>query len=151
MIYDVPFFKRGNWFMKNVVGNWEVAPVVTYQTGTWATVQSVVDANLNGDSAGDRAVINPAGTVNVGLGRYGTEELRRRRGGLSGEQSECTLHPGPDRDAAQRRPQYRASEPDRQYRPQLTEARESHGAFQAGTGRPVRECPESCRNISAIA
>ncbi len=69
MVYDMPFFKKGsNWFMKNVVGNWEMAPIVTYQTGTWATVQSVVDANLNGDNAPDRAVINPAGTVNVGSG-----------------------------------------------------------------------------------
>ena len=68
MVYDMPFFKNGNWLMKNVVGNWEVAPIVTYQTGTWSTVQSVADSNLNGDNAGDRAVINTAGTVNVGSG-----------------------------------------------------------------------------------
>ena len=68
MVYDVPFFKHGNWFMKNVAGNWEFAPIVTYQTGTLATVQSVVDANLNGDNAGDRTVINPAGAANVGSG-----------------------------------------------------------------------------------
>jgi hypothetical protein len=64
----MPFFKQGNWFMKNVVGNWEFAPIVTYQTGTRATVQSVVDANLNGDNSSDRVVINPAGTVNIGSG-----------------------------------------------------------------------------------
>lgn len=68
MVYDLPFFKRGNWLTKNVAGNWEVAPIVTYQTGTLATVQSVVDANLNGDSAGDRVIINPSGTANVGSG-----------------------------------------------------------------------------------
>jgi hypothetical protein len=68
MVYDVPFFKKRSWFIKNVVGNWELAPIVTYQTGTLATVQSVVDANLNGDNAPDRAVINPAGTVNIGSG-----------------------------------------------------------------------------------
>jgi hypothetical protein len=68
MVYDLPFFKKGNWFMKNVVGNWEVAPIVTYQTGTWATVQSIADANLNGDNAGDRAIINPNGRTNVGSG-----------------------------------------------------------------------------------
>ncbi len=77
MIYDLPFLKHGNWFMKNVVGNWEIAPIVTYQTGTWATVQSVADANLNADSAGDRAVINPAGTVNVGSG---VTELKNSNG-----------------------------------------------------------------------
>jgi hypothetical protein len=68
MVYDMPFFKKGNWFMKNVAGNWEVAPIVTYQTGTWATVQSVADANLNGDTAGDRAIVNPNGQRNVGSG-----------------------------------------------------------------------------------
>ncbi len=68
MVYDMPFFKQGNWFRKNVLGNWEVAPIVTYQTGTWATVQSVTDANLNGDTASDRAVINTTGKVNVGSG-----------------------------------------------------------------------------------
>jgi hypothetical protein len=68
MVYDLPFFKKGNSFLKNMAGNWEVAPIVTYQTGTWATVQSVADANLNGDSAGDRAIVNPQGTVNAGSG-----------------------------------------------------------------------------------
>lgn len=66
MVYDLPFFKNSNWFMKNIVGNWEIAPIDTYETGTLATVQSARDANLNGDSAGDRVWINPAGTVNVG-------------------------------------------------------------------------------------
>jgi hypothetical protein len=66
-MYDVPFFKTSsNWFMKNVAGNWEIAPIYTYQTGNWATIQSVADANLNGDNAGDRTVINPAGVNNTG-------------------------------------------------------------------------------------
>ncbi len=67
-IYDVPFFKNGNWFMKNIAGNWEIDPIFTYETGTLVTVQSGVDANLNGDSAGDRVVLNPSGIVNVGTG-----------------------------------------------------------------------------------
>jgi hypothetical protein len=67
-LYDLPFFKRGNWFMKNVVGNWEVAPIYTYQTGTLVDVQSGVDSNMNGDSAGDRAFVNPAGTPGTGSG-----------------------------------------------------------------------------------
>lgn len=66
MLYDVPFFKNSNWFMKNVVGNWEVAPVYTYQSGQLVTPQSGVDSNLNGDSAPDRVMINPAGSANVG-------------------------------------------------------------------------------------
>ncbi len=69
ILYDLPFFKTSNnWMMKNVVGNWEIAPIVTYETGTLVTVQSAIDSNLNGDNAGDRAIVNPAGTVNVGSG-----------------------------------------------------------------------------------
>ena len=68
VLYDLPFFKNSNWLMKNVVGNWEFAPIYTYQTGTWVDVQSGTDTNLNGDSAGDRAFVNPAGTPGVGSG-----------------------------------------------------------------------------------
>jgi Carboxypeptidase regulatory-like domain len=67
-LYDLPFFKHSGWFMKNIVGNWEFAPIYTYQTGTLVDVQSGIDSNLNGDSAGDRAFVNPAGTSNVGSG-----------------------------------------------------------------------------------
>ena len=68
LTYDVPYFKNRNWFLKNVVGNWEVAPVYTYQTGTWYTAQSATDSNLNGDSYGDRTVINTQGQPGVGSG-----------------------------------------------------------------------------------
>ncbi|MGA3043828.1 MAG: carboxypeptidase regulatory-like domain-containing protein, partial [Bryobacteraceae bacterium] len=67
-LYDLPFFKHGNWFLKNIVGNWEFAPIYTYQSGTWVNVQSGQDANLNGDAAGDRTFINPNGSANVGSG-----------------------------------------------------------------------------------
>jgi len=66
VVYELPFFKNAKWFMKNIVGNWEIAPVYTYQTGTLGTVQSARDANLNGDSWTDRVFVNPAGTVNIG-------------------------------------------------------------------------------------
>jgi hypothetical protein len=40
-MYDTPWYKSSkNWAMKNLVGNWEVAPIYTYQTGTWYTVQA---------------------------------------------------------------------------------------------------------------
>jgi hypothetical protein len=62
VIYDVPFAKKSdNWFMKNIVGNWEVAPIYTFQSPEYATVQSGVDSNLNGDAAPDRALFNPGG------------------------------------------------------------------------------------------
>ena len=69
VVYDVPFFAHSsNYLLKNIVGNWEVAPIYTYQTPEYFTVQSGVDSNLNGDSAPDRAVINPAGEEGVGSG-----------------------------------------------------------------------------------
>jgi len=69
MLYDLPFFQGSqNWLMKNVVGNWEFAPIYTYQTGSWATLQSVADSNLNGDSATDRVIVNPAGSATIGSG-----------------------------------------------------------------------------------
>ena len=66
LVYDLPFLKNSGWFMKNIVGNWEAAPIYTYETGTLATVQSVGDANLNADSWSDRVFINPTGAENVG-------------------------------------------------------------------------------------
>jgi hypothetical protein len=67
-LYDVPFFKNGNALTRNVLGNWEIAPIYTYQTGEWMTAQSGIDANLNGDQAGDRTITNPAGVGVTGSG-----------------------------------------------------------------------------------
>jgi hypothetical protein len=66
--YDVPYFKNGNWLRRNALGNWLFAPIYTYQVGEPADVQSGVDANLNGDSAGDRSIFNPKGTPGTGSG-----------------------------------------------------------------------------------
>ena len=69
VLYDTPWFKSSkNWAMKNLVGNWEIAPIYTYQTGTWFTVQSGVDSNLNGDTGGDRAYVNAGGNPLIGSG-----------------------------------------------------------------------------------
>jgi len=68
LLYDEPFFKNGNRLLKNTLGNWEIAPIYTYQTGEWMTAQDGVDANLNGDSAGDRPIFNPAGVGVTGSG-----------------------------------------------------------------------------------
>jgi len=67
-VYDFKPFQNGNWLMKNVLGNWNVSGTYTLQSPEYATIQSGVDSNLNGDSAGDRTVINPAGVWNVGSG-----------------------------------------------------------------------------------
>ena len=65
--YDVPWFAHdSNWIKKNLLGNYEFVPVYTWESGQWGTVQSDVDANLNGDSAPDRAILNPAGVKGTG-------------------------------------------------------------------------------------
>ncbi len=67
-VYDLPYFKHGNWLMRNIVGNWGFSPVYTYESPQWATVQSATDSNLNGDSAGDRVVFNSKGVAGTGSG-----------------------------------------------------------------------------------
>ncbi len=68
VVYDLPFFKNSNFLEKNLLGNWEVTPVYTFQSPQYTTVQSVVDSNLNGDSAGDRVFVNPNGVKGTGSG-----------------------------------------------------------------------------------
>jgi Carboxypeptidase regulatory-like domain len=70
-IYDFLPFKDKNWFLKNVVGNWNISGTWTYETPEYATVQSGLDSNLNGDSAGDRVIVNTAGNGSLGTGVTG--------------------------------------------------------------------------------
>ncbi|HTA67372.1 MAG TPA: TonB-dependent receptor [Bryobacteraceae bacterium] len=78
LLYDAPWYKNSNnWMLKNLAGNWEVAPIYTYESPELFTPQSGVDSNLNGDSAPDRTIINPAGAAGtastvVGLSSNGT-------------------------------------------------------------------------------
>jgi hypothetical protein len=66
-IYDTQFFKNSsNWLAKNILGNWEIAPVWQLQSGEPFTPQSGVDSNLNGDSAPDRTIFNPNGVPGTG-------------------------------------------------------------------------------------
>jgi hypothetical protein len=61
-VYETQWMKgQRNWFLKNMAGNWIFSGTYIAETGTWGTVRSGQDANLNGDNAGDRTVINPAG------------------------------------------------------------------------------------------
>jgi hypothetical protein len=74
-VYEFRPFKNSNWLMKNIVGNWNIAGTYTFESPEYATVQSNVDSNLNGDSAGDRTIINTAGAANVGSGVTGYNAL----------------------------------------------------------------------------
>jgi hypothetical protein len=65
-IYDVPKTKMESRFAKAVLNGYEVSAVYLAQTGQPVTLQSGIDANGNGDSAGDRASLNPLGTMLAG-------------------------------------------------------------------------------------
>jgi len=65
-IFDVRPFSRHGWALKNLVGNWNLAFTYTYESPEYGTVQSGVDSNLNGDSATDRAIVNPNGISGTG-------------------------------------------------------------------------------------
>ena len=67
-IYEVPWFSKSNGFTKALLGGFNVAGTYTYETGERVTIRSGNDANLNGDNAGDRAILNPSGTEGVGSG-----------------------------------------------------------------------------------
>ena len=64
--YEPPFFKSGSRWRRTLLGNWFLVPVYTFQTGGWADLQSGLDANLNGNSSGDRVIVNPSGVAGTG-------------------------------------------------------------------------------------
>lgn len=65
-IYELPWFKKSDGMTRTLLGGINIAGTYTYETGERITVRSGTDANLNGDSAGDRAILNPTGTEGVG-------------------------------------------------------------------------------------
>jgi hypothetical protein len=67
-IFDFNPFPNGRWIAKNIAGNWNLALTYIYESPEYATVQSNVDANLNGDAIGDRSIINLNGSAGVGSG-----------------------------------------------------------------------------------
>ena len=65
-LYELPLFRNSdNSFVRTVLGGFNFAGTLTFESGQKATVRSGNDANLNGDSAGDRAIRNPAGVRNT--------------------------------------------------------------------------------------
>ncbi len=65
-IYEVPWFSKSTGFTRTLLGGFNIAGTYTYETGERVTIRSGNDANLNGDNAGDRAILNPTGTEGVG-------------------------------------------------------------------------------------
>jgi hypothetical protein len=71
LVYDTPWFsKSGNRLARHVLGGYTLSGTYTYESPQFATVQSNIDANLNGDPAADRAIINPNGVPNTGSDVY---------------------------------------------------------------------------------
>jgi outer membrane receptor protein involved in Fe transport len=64
-VYELPF-KSENAFVNAVVGGWVVTGIFQTQSGQLVDIQSGIDSNRNGDNAGDRALFNPNGDINVG-------------------------------------------------------------------------------------
>lgn len=65
-IYETPKFSDSNWFKKQVLGNYVFTGTYIAESPMYGTLQSGQDSNLNGDSAGDRVIVNPAGQNKVG-------------------------------------------------------------------------------------
>ena len=60
--YNFQAFKGENWLMRNVVANWVISPIYTYETPEYATVLNGSNALLTNDGLYvGRTIINPAG------------------------------------------------------------------------------------------
>ena len=69
VIYDTPWFKNSsNKLARNALGGYVLSGTYTFESPQYVTVQSNLDSNLNGDSAGDRTIVNPSGVPNTGSG-----------------------------------------------------------------------------------
>ena len=74
MVYETPWFKGSrNLLLKSVAANFILSGTYTYESPQFATVQSGVDSNLNGDTASDRSIINLNGVPNTGSGVNGID------------------------------------------------------------------------------
>jgi hypothetical protein len=81
-LYELPWFRNdSNHFLRTVLGGFNFAGTYTIESGEKATVRSGTDANLNNDSAGDRAILNPGGREGVGTL---VDALRRTDGQIVG-------------------------------------------------------------------
>jgi hypothetical protein len=65
-MYEVPKTRLASRFAKAILNGYQVGSVFLVQTGQPVTLQSGFDANLNGDSAGDRVLFNPFATSLTG-------------------------------------------------------------------------------------
>ncbi|MEJ7604737.1 MAG: TonB-dependent receptor [Bryobacteraceae bacterium] len=62
--YELPFFKSGRGFLSQTLGAWEIAGIVTFESGVPYSVSNGADADGLG-GAGDRPDFNPSGRPGV--------------------------------------------------------------------------------------
>jgi len=64
--YQVPNFENWNGFIRALTNGFQIGSVLLVQTGQPVTIQSGLDSNGNGDSAGDRGITQFIGTARTG-------------------------------------------------------------------------------------
>jgi carboxypeptidase family protein/TonB-dependent receptor-like protein len=67
-VYDLPKIQSVSGFVKGFLHGWQWSGTYLAYSGQPITILSGTDSNANGDSAGDRAILNPSGTGNTGTG-----------------------------------------------------------------------------------
>jgi hypothetical protein len=67
-VYELPRLGTASNFMKTVANGWQWSGTYLVQSGQPVSILSGVDSNANGDSAGDRGILNPFGTGDTGTG-----------------------------------------------------------------------------------
>jgi len=65
-LYEIPNVHTDHAFVKALAHGWEWGGTYLAESGQPVTPLSGVDSNANGDSAGDRTIINPGGASGVG-------------------------------------------------------------------------------------
>jgi hypothetical protein len=97
-IYELPWFRNdSNHFLRTALGGFNIAGTYTIESGEQVTVRSGIDANLNGDSAGDRAIFNPSGQEGVGslaCARTSTGLFVGTNGTIAANPALCSGTPG---------------------------------------------------------
>lgn len=83
LTYVVPDVKTDSQWVKTLLNGFQIGSVYLAQTGQPVTLQSGLDSNGNGDSAGDRVVINPLGTGRTGSDVFAVCALPGGSTGLS--------------------------------------------------------------------
>jgi hypothetical protein len=81
--YQVPNVKSDNRALKALANGFQLGSVFLAQTGQPVTLQSGLDSNGNGDSAGDRVLANPFGSGLTGSDVFAVCELPGGTTGLS--------------------------------------------------------------------